>query len=83
MIATILAQKINPTAPGIIYTFFALIAFIGLTISTQIQHDDIESCAADNGTVGGNTAGATAFEQEASEEKSEAADIEPAVNPIV
>jgi hypothetical protein len=81
MIATILAQKVNPTAPGIIYTVFAFIAFIGLAISTQIHHDDSDSCAADNGAVDSNIPGTSAFEQEASKEREEPA--ETTVNPIV
>ena len=57
MIATILSQKLNPTAPGILYTFFALVAFIGIMISTQIHHDETPNSNNNDAT------GAT-FEQE-------------------
>ena len=105
MIATILAQNVNPTgelglsfcllnqcglishniaatftstAPGILYTAFALVAFTGLMMSTQINYDDettTESAthpdtdrdAADNTTVGSSLEEAAHLEQEEKE----------------
>lgn len=82
MIATILAQKVNPTAPGILYTFFAFVAFIGLMISTQIHYDEsTDSVTNDETTDNVTAAGSSAFEQESSVKPADSA--EPAVNPIV
>ena len=83
MIATILAQKVNPTAPGIIYSIFALIAFIGLMISTQIRFKDTTDSATNEDTTNSVTTGSATFEQESSVKPAQSADVEPAVNPIV
>lgn len=83
MIATILAQKVNPTAPGIIYSFFAVIAIIGLMISTQIHFDEstdsVTNEETDNGTAGSNIA----FEQESCEKPDQLSEAKPMGNPIV
>jgi hypothetical protein len=86
MVATIIAQKVSPTAPGIIYTFFALIGFIGMMISTQIHNDDTTDTSAHTGTTANNTTDTAPFEQEGrlSEPNSKVvSQKEPAVNPIV
>ena len=77
MIATILAQRVNPTAPGIIYTFFAFVALVGLMMSTQIHHDETEDRITRDETAN-NTGNARPDES-----KTGLANEEPAVNPIV
>lgn len=39
LVATVLAQKVSPSAPGILYTFFAFLALIGMFMSTKIHQD--------------------------------------------
>ena len=80
MIATILAQKVNPTAPGIIYTFFAFVALIGLMITTQIHNDETAHSVTRDETA------STVNNPENIEPRDIKAGMtneEPAVNPIV
>lgn len=77
MIATILAQRVNPTAPGIIYTFFAFVALVGLMMSTKIHHEETEDSITRDETVN-NTRTA-----EPDDSNTGLANEEPAVNPIV
>lgn len=126
MIATILAQNVNPTgelglsfcllnqcglishniaatftstAPGILYTAFALVAFTGLMMSTQITddetttesatHPDTDRDAADNTTVGSSLEEAAHLEQEEKEsgetgnKEGDATEDRLTINPIV
>lgn len=44
LVATVLVQKVSPTAPGYIYPFFAVLAVIGMFMSTKIHRG---GCVAD------------------------------------
>lgn len=84
MVATILAQKVNTTAPGIIYTFFALVALIGLMISAKIPNVKSDETNSNDAAPTNNTpTDESAFEQETSNEKNNDGTQEPIVNPIV
>jgi hypothetical protein len=90
LLATLLAQKLNPTAPGILYTFYALIAFLGMMISTQIHYDDTNETSNNNTNNDAGEVVETDFEQEpSSKDQTDSVDAavpaqsEPAVNPIV
>ena len=39
LVATALAQRVSPVAPGALYPFFAVFALIGMFISRKIHHD--------------------------------------------
>ena len=39
LVATVLAQKVSLSAPGILYTFFAFLALIGMFTSSKIHQD--------------------------------------------
>ena len=39
LIATVLVENVGPVAPSVIYPFFAVIAIIGMLISTKIHRE--------------------------------------------
>lgn len=76
LVATLLAQNVSLTAPGIIYTFFAILGLVGMFTSTKTHQDggiDDKASGVDNVDVEADT------DADTEGDKAE----EPKINPIV
>jgi len=74
LVATVLARNVSLVAPGILYTFFAILALAGLFMSTKIhQEGGLEDVQANDDGVQRDSDSFEDVEEE----------VEPAINPIV
>lgn len=82
LVATVLAQKVSPVAPGVIYPFFAILALVGMVMSIQTHQDG--SVHDDNTTT--SDVGST-VDNDATKSEEQAEDLlgkeDPTLNPIV
>ncbi|KAL7529112.1 hypothetical protein ACHAWF_002846 [Thalassiosira exigua] len=74
LVATILAQNVSPSAPGVIYPFFAVLGLVGMFTATKISQD---------GGVEDEAAAAVEDMQKEVELQEEETAQDPQVNPIV